>query len=391
MDQKLLTENGWKAIALKSKIKDNGLQRALAAYEQLDDDECADRLKAIASVIQLATALKKVKEVAAVPAAVKYLAELIGAATSAQAEIIKAKAAADKAEAMTQKKAGAGAKKSDEDEDEEEEAEEEEDEEYAAKLLAAFQKLKGAKDVSYEFLVCDAKPVCGIMVAKKITPKHRQQLTEVTGGSKRFLPVGTCSFQDGKFTFAIEKPVTGLARKLQNSIKNFTGKKLAIAVGAESVGDDEEQPASGEDEAPQTVAPPKLGKAELAKAPNVWHSTRDILDKNIEALKRAVMQASADDHPDLIDEINENLGKLDGIMDKLDTKLADSLAKAYAAKDEVARKAELKNSKAILADYIKYVKSEPLIAHVDANPFGVKTNLKKVLMDSLTHMAQAIG
>jgi hypothetical protein len=32
-----------------------------------------------------------------------------------------------------------------------------------------------------------------------------------------------------------------------------------------------------------------------------------------------------------------------------------------------------------------------LIEHIDANPFGVKTNLKAVLTNSLTHMAKAIG
>ena len=33
MDLKILTESGWKATALKFKIKDNGLQRALAARD----------------------------------------------------------------------------------------------------------------------------------------------------------------------------------------------------------------------------------------------------------------------------------------------------------------------------------------------------------------------
>jgi hypothetical protein len=37
------------------------------------------------------------------------------------------------------------------------------------------------------------------------------------------------------------------------------------------------------------------------------------------------------------------------------------------------------------------VKSEPLIAHIEKNPFGVDTQVKKVLIDALTHMAQAIG
>ena len=87
---------------------------------------------------------------------------------------------------------------------------------------------------------------------------------------------------------------------------------------------------------PQPVAPPKLGKAVLAKAPEVWHGTRDIVDKNIEALKKAVRGEYAHEHPDLLKEIDDNMEKLDGILDKLDHRLADSLAKAHAAKDEAA-------------------------------------------------------
>jgi peptidoglycan hydrolase-like protein with peptidoglycan-binding domain len=492
MDPKLLTEDGWKTIALKFKIKDKDLQRALSVYETIDEDEHEDRLKEIANLSRLAAALKKSKEVAAAPPVAKYLADVAAAAESEKRDILKAKAEAEKTEAITQKKADAEAKKRDEEGDDDEQEEAEGD--YSARLLAAFQKLKGAKDQTYEFIVCDAKPHCSIMVAKKITPKHKEELTKVTGGSKKFLHLGTCRMEDGRFTFSTEQPVTGLARKLQDSIKHFTGKKLAIKVGTESVDEEEGAPASGasagaepgrspeqepllnatrpfeisgsvgrggknkpEDvqavqaalnsrakagltadgkcgpktiaaimafqkslgqskpdglvevgrgtaralaggakvgpppEPPQPVAPPKLGKAVLAKAPEVWHGTRDIVDKNIEALKKAVRGEYAHEHPDLLKEIDDNMEKLDGILDKLDHRLADSLAKAHAAKDDAARKAELKNSKTILTDYIKYVKSEPLIAHIDSNPFGVQTNLKKVLTDSLTHMAQAIG
>ena len=60
MDPKLLTESGWKATASKFKIKDNGLQRALAAYEKLDDDEHDDRIAGSPGE-QLADALKRAK------------------------------------------------------------------------------------------------------------------------------------------------------------------------------------------------------------------------------------------------------------------------------------------------------------------------------------------
>ena len=115
-----------------------------------------------------------------------------------------------------------------------------------------------------------------------------------------------------------------------------------------------------------------------------------IVEKNIEEVKKAVKGHYAHEHPDLVKQIHEGLEKLDGIMEKLDHRIADALAKAHAAKDEAARKAELKNAKVILADYIQYVKSEPLVAHVDKNPW-VKVDLKKTLIDTITHMAQSIG
>src|SRR5207249_4832230 len=125
-------------------------------------------------------------------------------------------------------------------------------------------------------------------------------------------------------------------------------------------------------------------------SPAVWHNMRKIVDTNIEQVKKAVKAHYAHEHPGLLKEIDKNLAKLDAIIGKLDHRIADSLAKAHAAKDEAARKGELKNAKGILADYIKYVKSEPLIAHVDSNPW-VKIDLRRTLVETITHMAQAIG
>jgi hypothetical protein len=144
-------------------------------------------------------------------------------------------------------------------------------------------------------------------------------------------------------------------------------------------------------EPPQPIAPPKLGAACLATAPAVWRGTQEILATNLAELKKGILSHYGNEHPDVLKEIEEQLNKLGAILDKLDHRLADSLADAHAARDDAARVAELKNAKGILTDYITYVKSEPLIAHVDANPFGVDTKLKQVLMDALTHMAKSIG
>ncbi len=144
-------------------------------------------------------------------------------------------------------------------------------------------------------------------------------------------------------------------------------------------------------EAPKPIAPPELGKPMLSKAPAVWRGTRAILATNIVELKKGILAHYGSEHPEVVKEIDEQMKKLGVILDKLDHRLADALDSANAAKDDDTRKAELKNAKVILTDYIAYVKSEPMIAHVDANPFGVDTKLGKVLSDSLKHVAHAMA
>jgi hypothetical protein len=140
----------------------------------------------------------------------------------------------------------------------------------------------------------------------------------------------------------------------------------------------------------QPAGPAKPREALIQKAPAIWHGTRAILDARVKKLKKAVRDEFAGESPELITGIEKTVSKLDVILDKLDGRLADSLAKAHAAKDAAARQVELKNSKAILADYMKYVKNEPLIAHIDANPW-VPTNFQRVLTDALRQMVLAIG
>ena len=67
------------------------------------------------------------------------------------------------------------------------------------------------------------------------------------------------------------------------------------------------------------------------------------------------------------------------------------LERAGATKDAAKRKVELASAKTILAEYIGFVKSEPLIEHIDKNPFGVNAQVRKVITDSLTHMIKSIA
>ena len=392
MDSRLLTEAGWKAANVKFKIKSNELQKALAQYDELEDDEHDDLLECIAEIKKAALALKKSKEAAANASLIKHLTELISAAEVDQRDVTKDKAEAGKKEAANQKPGAVSLTKR----EVEEEENEEEEEEYGAKLLVAFRKLKGAKDISFQFLVCDAKPTIALMLARRISAKHKEELTRVTDGSKRFPHVGQCRFEDGYYVFDTAKPVPGLARKIQASLKFHIGKKLPIRVGTESAEEEEfgaAVPASAAEaaETGATAEEAKRPRSDLAKAAHLWRGTRGLIEKNISALRKAIQDQCADEDPDFVEEVNNHMARLDRIVAKLDTRLADSFARAHEIQEPGARKAELVKSRAILTEYINYVKAEPLIAHLDANPFGVKSNLKALLAGSLTHMAQAIG
>jgi len=137
------------------------------------------------------------------------------------------------------------------------------------------------------------------------------------------------------------------------------------------------------------VAPSKPERLEQAAAS--WCQTHRQADERIEALKSAIKAHYAGAHPELLQEIENGAAKLDGVLDNVDRRLADMMANAGKAGDDGARRAELKNARALLTEYIVYVKSEPLIAHMDANPFGVKMGLRALLAAGLTDAAKAIG
>ena len=220
MDPKLLTVNGWKSIASRFNLKDNGLLRALADYEKLPDEKHGERLAAANSVNALAGNLKKDSLVSMIPRATNYLKDLVAAAEEQSLLIAKAKSIIDQQT------------------DNETKAQEKEEGDYAARLLAALNKLKSSKGLAFEFIVCDAKPNCALMVAQRITAQHKAELTNVTNGCGRFLHPGTCSFENGKFVFNLDQKITGLAKRIQNSLLFFAGRKFPVLVGDESEDDD---------------------------------------------------------------------------------------------------------------------------------------------------------
>jgi hypothetical protein len=131
--------------------------------------------------------------------------------------------------------------------------------------------------------------------------------------------------------------------------------------------------------------------AAIDEAQEVWHRTRSSLDASIALLKQAIRTTCANEGPALVAIVDKTLVKFDVILERLDTGLADSLQRARSADSEAVAKAELQASKSQLMAYMNYVKSEPLIAQLDSNPFGVDTRVKQTLSDSFSRIARTIG
>ena len=93
METKLLSEDGWKTVSRKFNVKeDKGLLGALAAYEKLGSEQYEERCKALAYIGKTAGDLRKAKDVASSPEAVKYLSSMASAADSTGKKIALAQA-----------------------------------------------------------------------------------------------------------------------------------------------------------------------------------------------------------------------------------------------------------------------------------------------------------
>jgi hypothetical protein len=410
---KLLTDSAWKDVLAKNKsVKDNGLLKTLADIKKLGDDDHDDAQAILDQIQKLTAQLKKSKEIAGVPAVGKFLAELAGAADTAVRDVAKAKAESDKgAKAEAQRRAQAeAAKKADE-------GDGDDDDDDPSGLLTTklkpLLKLVAKGEMMHTLMAKSGKKVVVLLSRKPIAPARRKMLAdELGGGSTKYYP-GHCTLEAGAVTFVLKAEVAGMSKLVKAALLEQTGLRLNKLKCRGEDGDDDDDDDDDDVKRPEGDEPPdfvpgvqtdddkppkfvpgvdiKASPAQLEKAPQVWKGTRQLLQTNIDALKEAIQTQLADEGSDLVDEVNDQLQKLNRIMDKLDKRLTNSLTNAAETNDAALRNEALQKSRAILAEYIQYVRSEPLIEHLDSNPFGVKMELKATLAKSLTVLARTIG
>jgi hypothetical protein len=132
------------------------------------------------------------------------------------------------------------------------------------RLLAAIDRVRvGQGRVTMPFVACAATPAYGLLVAKTISAKDKEELRKSTGG--KTLVAGTCTFEDGRLVFVTETVKSGLAKNLQKTIHVSTGRKLKVrAVDAARTAVDEElEPVADADD---MTAAPTAARAPIADA-----------------------------------------------------------------------------------------------------------------------------
>ena len=451
---KLLIDSSWKDVLSKNKtLKDNGLLKSLGEIKKLGDDDHEDAQKLLDEIVKLSGQLKKSKEAAATPAVTKFLAELASAADTAQKDVAKAKAEADK-----KGKVEAEAKKREEGKkDEDEEGEEEASELLTTKMIPLLRDIKKGNHTMHVLVASAGKDVSVLISRKPISPAKRKLLADdlgLSGGIKYI--VGHVLKEEGMTTFALKTQVAGMAKKLKIALLAQTGLRVKVRCrgedgetdedfeaeeegggdtqarggrdgegdgdgdrprhnreaedgDAERKGDgdrddvrakkrpDDDEVGAGESGKPkdgdedEDAAPSARPRMELAATPKIWKGTREMLTNRIDSFAAAVKEQVAGEGDAFAEEVGSNLDKLNRILAKLDKRLTNTLTDAAESNDPANRTKLLQEAKVIVGEYIRYVRSEPLIDHLDNNPFGIKTNLKATLFASLTQVARAIG
>jgi hypothetical protein len=244
INSKVLTDSAWKDVLAKNKgVKDNGLLKCLAEVKKLGDDDHGAAQDLLDQIQKLAAQLKKNKDVAAVPAAGKLLAELSSAADAAMRDVAKAKAEADKtakAKADAEKKAHAEAAKKGEDE--------EDDEDPSGLLthkLKPLLRMVAKGDTMHALVAKSGKNVVVMLSRKPIPPARRKMLSEeLGGGSTKFYP-GHCCLEAGATTFVLKAEVAGMSKLVKAALLEQTGLRLNKVKCRGEDGDDDDNDEEG--------------------------------------------------------------------------------------------------------------------------------------------------
>jgi hypothetical protein len=435
-NSKFLSDVGWKDIAAKNNVKDNGLLKKLQDFKKVADDEHGDALKLLDETLKLAGQLRKDKKIA--PAASKYLDELTAAAETTVREVSKAKAEADKAgkaKAEAEKKANAeAAKKSDGEDDDEDVAT---SELLTTKLKPLLRRVAKGERL-HALLAKSGKQVVVLLSIKPIPPAKRKMLADHLGtGGTKYYP-GHCELEAGAITFVLKAEVAGMSKLVKVALLEQTGMRLNKLKCRGEDGDDEDEdgegpaaepmadqagtpepavapaqaaaaaapaapaapatpatpaaaPAAPAADAPEAPAKPKQTEVledrrrEFKRARAAWVAVKARAEADLEKVKDSVRMAYMDDAAQF-PKIVAGCKAIDDILDNLDDELRNTLDQ-YAStslRDQRKLQALGATAKEVLDRYEQFVAGNKLMQAIDKKEFAdvtVHAPVTKALRD----------
>jgi len=137
--------------------------------------------------------------------------------------------------------------------------------------------------------------------------------------------------------------------------------------------------------APSAAPQPSMVVVQQARL--VWEGTRKKALAGIKQLKQAILAQRKDDPR--FQKIQKSLTRLDGIVSRLDSGLADKLDEALNAQSQ-ARPALYAEAVVLIGKYRAFVDSDPVMAHLDNNGF-VPLTVRAALSNTLALLATKIG
>lgn len=130
-------------------------------------------------------------------------------------------------------------------------------------------------------------------------------------------------------------------------------------------------------------------QATLQAVPKLWLDTIATMEADCGKLKDAIRKDFSGESPQVVADIEKNLAHIDQLCGRFDKSLADLVQAAAAAPDQASRNAALTKVRAAVAAQVKWAATDPVVALLDDNPFGISTGIKQKLAAVLGQVNEA--
>lgn len=230
MVDKTLSVAEWKKFAKGKDLKDAALLKALEVLDKAQKAAPDVQLKALDEIDKQVTLLLKAAKGDKVVSA--YLGDMDKALTSERKTLEQA----IKDLAKTQAKASS----SDEDED---------SPAMLTTLMVSLLRQLRKGEVRMSTMIALAPKDMAVLISRKtITPARRKLLADALGvsGGLKYI-VGECLFEEGFYTFVVQAPAAGLAKRLKAALLKQTGLRLKVRVRGEGADDLDDEGDEGDE------------------------------------------------------------------------------------------------------------------------------------------------